>query len=418
MDAWPVWRIFRKRGEGDLEPAGRHQATAGERIFYPTLEALAADELPPDAVDAGERVLQILHHAERSAFQVPMTEITGRYGRLWYDFIARHDVLPPANQLDQESLFIARELVSSFAMGSVRTRAAARKVLQLVDASFQSGNLAACEILLALFETEPETQRHNERNVFFDRYTRRMFHQRKRHLTPVDVHEFRTRASQPLGDEWVKETLTWLSSRAGITFATRQLDPEMVARAAKISDHNRNVLRSVVRLSIPYERFRAIAPETNLPEVAQRMSLRMINAGPIVHMKRTLEAAYFVALSSGRNDTDELLFDLDPWLHGQLGVNSPELLGRIHRASRTADKLIAEAIDLALNQEAGGWVFGARFTHEQIFAILTALPRKLRDLDLQSVPEGVYDLESFIGDLALEVPHRRLSRRLRLCQYI
>lgn len=414
----PVWRIFRKRGDEHLDSHGREHSTAAELVFYRTLDVLSDSPLPADPVEASERALQILHASEREVLGHSLVEISGRFGRLWYDFIARHDVLPVGHQLDPESLLIARDLVTAFSQGSTRTRAAARKVLQLVDTAFQAGNLALCEVLLALFETEAETQRHNERNVFFDRYTRRMFHQRKRLLTPALVHEFRTLAQQPVGEEWVKETLLWLSNRAGITFCTRQVDAEMTARAALVDEHSRQVLRSVMRVAIPYERFRPIDAQTMLPEVAQRMTLRMLGAGPIVHMRRTLEAAYFVALSSGKNETDELLFDLDPWLRGHLDQDSPTLLGRIHRASRTEDKLIRDAIDLALNEEAGSWVFGSRFTHQQLSSILTALPRKLRDLDLQSVPEGLYDLEQFIGDIALDVPHRRLSRRLRLCQYL
>lgn len=413
-----MWRIFRKRGDEPVGSQRRASATVGELIFYRTLDVLGDEVLPADPAAASERALHILHNAETAAFQSAVPEITGRFGRLWYDFIARHDVLPAANQLDHESLFIARDLVNSFAQRSTRTRSAARKVLHLVDNAFQAGNLALCEVLLALFEAEAETQRHNERNIFFDRYTRRMFHQRKRPLTPAAVHEFRTLSAQPFSDEWVKETLLWLSSRAGITFGTRQQDAEMVTRAARVDDHALQVLRGVMRVQLPYERFRAIDARTPLPEVAQRMTLRMLQAGPIVHMRRTLEAAYFVALSSGKNDTDELLFDLDPWLRSKIDADSPALLGRIHRASRVEDILIRDAIDLALNEEASAWVFSSRFAPEQLTNVLTALPRKLRDLDLQAVPEGLYDLEAFVGDVALEVPHRRLSRRLRLCQFI
>lgn len=412
-----MWRIFRKRDD-HFDQHSRDVSTAGEAIFYRVLDALSSEPLPSDPSAASSRALQLLHTAEREAYHSNIAEIQGRFGRLWYDFLARHDVLPPSAQMDQESLLIARDLVTAFAQGSSRTRTAARRVLGLVDTAFQSGNLALCEVLLALFETEAETRRHNERNIFFDRYTRRMFHQRKKLLTPALVHEFRTLAQQPTSDEWVKETLLWLSNRAGITFGTRQIDPEMAHRVSLIDDHSRQTLRGVMRVAMPYERFRAIDADTNLPEVAQRMTLRMLSGGPIVHMRRTLEAAYFVALSSGKNETDELLFDLDPWLRGHLDIDSPTILGRIHRASRTEDKLIRDSIDLALSEEAGSWVFGSRFTPQQLTSILTSLPRKLRDLDLQSVPEGLYDLEQFIGDIALEVPHRRLSRRLRLCQYL
>lgn len=387
-------------------------------MFYRALETLASETLSSDTADARAQVLGILHAAESDALDRTLNEITGRFGRLWYDFLVRHDKLPPANQLNIESLLIARDLVSAFAQGSTRTRSAARRVLQLVDTSFQSGNLALCEVLLALFDTEPETRRHNERNVFFDRYTRRMFHQRRRILTPAEIHEFRGIATSTADETWVRSTIRWLADNAGIVFATRQIDPRMEHRAAALSDHQRAALRGVMRSGMPYERFRRIDATTDLVESAHRMTLRLVQNGPLEHMKRSIESAYFVSLSAGHNESDDLLFDMDPWLYNTLRVDTPTLLARVHKASRVEENLLKDALDLALNEEAAQWVFSSRFTHTQISAIIAGLPRRLRDLDIQSVPEGLYDLESFVGDMALEVPQRRLSRRLRLCRYI
>lgn len=414
-----MWRIFRKRGEHSTSDTVRR--SVGEDLFYRTMENLHAEILPPDPADARERVLEILYAADLEAFGQPIDPIIGRFGRLWYDFIARHDVLPPDSQLPQESLLVARELVTAFAQGSSRTRSSARKVLQLVDQSFQSGNLALCEVLLALFDTEKETRRHNERNVFFDRYTRRMFHQRRKLLSPAEISEFRHLAHDGHGardEEWVRSTLSWMATHAGIVFATKQSDPEMVLRFDALSNPQRQALRSVLRIGMPYERFRPLGPDVALTEVARRMVIRLVQHGPRDNMKHALEAAYFVALSAGKNESDELLFEMDPWLAQTIGVDTPTILARVHRASRAEESLLRDALDLALNEEASRWVFASRFTTTQVGAIIESLPRRLRDLDIQSVPEGLYDLEQFVGDLAIEVPQRRLSRRLRLCRFI
>ena len=372
----PVWNIFKKRGD-----EGTRKRTLGEQVFYRALDDLRLEDLPPQDVEARARAGELLHAAEAEAF--------------------------------------GRELVGAFAQGSSRTRSSARKVLQLVDQAFQSGNLALCEVLLALFDTEKETRRHNERNVFFDRYTRRMFHQRRRLLTPVEISEFRALANQHSDDNpWVRTTLEWLDNTAGVRFGARQPDPVMTTKFNRLDEEQRQAIQGQLRVRMPYERFRAITDESDLQDVTRRMITRLVQQGPRESMRHALEAAYFVALSAGKNENDELLFEMDPWLSQTVGTDAPTLLSRMHKAARADDSLLRDALDRSLNEEAARWVFSARFTDQQVASVIESLPMRLRDLDIQSVPEGVYDLEQFVGDLAIEAPQRRLSRRLRLCRYI
>src|SRR5690554_568649 len=413
-----VWRIFRKREERESSRDIARRQSVAESIFYRTLDSLLESPLPSDPTEAREHVLTLLHSAEVEVFGQSLDPIIGRFGRLQYDFIARHDVLPPKSQLPKESLLIARELVSAFSQGSSRTRTIARKVLQLVDQAFQAGELAQCEVLLALFDTEKETRRHNERNVFFDRYTRRLFHQRRKQLSPEKINEFRTLAHEDGDEAWVQSTLAWMSEHAGVVFASKQVDPEMAARVDRLDGAQRRAIRSVVRTGMPYERFRPIEAGANLQEIARRMTVRLVQSGPRSNMSHALEAAYFITLSTGKNESDELLFEMDPWLQQTLGVDTPTMLASIHRIARSESTLLRDALERALNEEAPRWVFSSRFTQTQIRSTINHLPHRLRDLDIQSVPEGLYDLEQFVGDLALEVPQRRLSRRLRLRRFI
>lgn len=415
-----MWRFFRKRGDGDATGRGDTSHTLAEILFYRALDELQSHELPEDTAEARTEVLAILHRAEEEAFEQQLSPIVGRFGRLWYDFIARHDVIPPPAQLSRESLLVARDLVAAFAQGSSRTRSSARKVLELVDQAFQEGNLALCEVLLALFDTEKETRRHNERNVFFDRYTRRMFHQRRKLLTPTEIADFRSIAIDGNDNEaWVRGTMSWMESNAAIVFGYRAPNAIMAEQFSVLSTAQQQALRSVLRIGFPYERFRSIRPNsTDLHAVAQRITERLVQHGPRESMKHALEAAYFVALSAGKNENDELLFEMDPWLGQTLGVDTPTMLAKVHKATRAEENLLKDALDRALNEEASAWVFRAHFTAPDVQTVIQSLPKRLRDLDIQSVPEGLYDLEQFVGDLSIDVPQRRLSRRLRLCRYI
>src|SRR5699024_3642828 len=140
----------------------KRRYSMGEEVFYRAMDLLRDEVLPRDPREARSEVIQILHQAEKDIFEEDLDPIPGRFARLWYDFMARHDMLPVDAQMSTQSLLLPRELVMAFAQGSSRTRSLASKVLEQMDRAFQHGNLALCEVLLELFDAEETTRRHNE----------------------------------------------------------------------------------------------------------------------------------------------------------------------------------------------------------------------------------------------------------------
>lgn len=411
-----VWSFFQKRSDRIAAALSKRRYSIGEEVFYRTMDLLKDEVVSDDPREARLRVLEILYAAEQDIFEQTLQPIQGRFARLWYDFMARHDTLPVDAQLPDASLLMARELVMAFAQGSTRTRSLAAKVLQLMDRAFQDGNLALCEVLLELFDAEENTRRSNERNVFFDRYTRRLFHGRRRLLTPREISRFRDILKEELPLEHaVQKSLEWLNNTAGIYFGAYQEDPEMRLRFDALSTSQQDALSNVLRVPMPYERFRALDERLGIALIGQRIAQRMAQRGPYRSMVHTLEAAYFTAVSKGKDESIELLFGLDPWLEHTIGVDSPMMLARIHRAVRKENRLLKDAFDLALNEQASKWVISSTFDVQHITELFTNALQLFEDTDLQVVPEGMYDLEQFIGQLALNQPIRW---RLRLCRYI
>src|SRR5699024_7804495 len=115
------------------------------------------------------------------------------------------------------------------------------------------------------------------------------------------------------------------------------------------------------------------------------------------------------------SESDELLFDLDPWLTQTLGVDAPAMLSRIHRAVRQENRLLKDAFDVALNELASQWVIASTFDEDHITHLFNNAIQLFNHVDIQIIPEGVYDIEQFIGQLAIDQP---LRWRLRLCRYI
>lgn len=411
-----MWSFLKQRSDRIAAALTKRRYSIGEEIFYRTMDLLKEEVVADDRREARAHVLSILHAAEQDIFERTLEPIPGRFSRLWYDFIARHDILPVDAQLSGASLLMARELVMAFAQGSTRTRSLAAKVLQLMDRAFQDGNLALCEVLLELFDAEEGTRRSNERNVFFDRYTRRLFHGRRRLLTPREISRFHGILEEELPlEEAATQSLAWLNNTAGIYFAAYQEDPEMRLRFDALNPSQQDALRNVLRVPMPYERFRILDESIGVALLGQRIAQRMVQRGPYRSMVHTLEAAYFTAVSKGKEESIELLFGMDPWLNDTIGVDAPMMLSRVHRAVRKENRLLKDAFDLALNEQASDWVISSTFDEKKLIKLFTNALQLLDDTDLQLVPEGVYDLEQFIGQLALNQPIRW---RLRLCRYI
>lgn len=411
-----MWKFFKKRSDRLAAVLTKRRYSMGEEVFYRTMDLLREETLSSDPREARTRVVHVLHRAEKDIFEQELDPIPGRFARLWYDFMARHDMLPVEAQMSAASLLLARELVMAFAQGSSRTRSLASKVLEQMDRAFQNGNLALCEVLLELFDAEETTRRHNERNVFFDRYTRRLFHGRKKLLTPREISRFDAILEENLPlEEAGQKSLDWLNNTAGIYFRAFHEDPEMRLRYEALTPAQQDALNNVLRVNMPYERFRPLDETLGMSVIGQRIAQRIVQRGPYRSMKHSLEAAYFTALHKGKSESDELLFDLDPWLNNTIGVEAPIMLSRIHRAVRQENRLLKDAFDVALNELASQWVISSTFDEAQITHLFNNALQLFNHVDIQIIPEGVYDIEQFIGQLAIDQPVRW---RLRLCRYI
>jgi len=411
-----VWSFFKNRSDRIAAALIKCRYSMGEEVFYRAMDLLRAKDLSDDPREARSQVIDILHRAEQDIFEQSLPPIPGRFTRLWYDFMARHDILPVDAQMPASSLLLARELVMAFAQGSSRTRALATKVLEQMDAAFQDGNLALCEVLLELFDAEETTRRHNERNVFFDRYTRRLFHGRKKLLTPREIHRFHHILEEDLPFEQAgRKSLHWLNHTAHIYFGAYHEDPEMRLRFDALKPKQQDALNNVLRTPMPYERFRILDESIGIAVLGQRISQRIVQRGPYRSMLHSLEAAYFTALHKGKSPSDELLFELDPWLENTIGVDGPTILSRIHRAVRQENRLLKDAFEIGLNELASPWVISSTFDEADIIRLFTNALHLFSETDIQRIPEGVYDLEQFIGQLAIDQP---IEWRLRLCRYI
>src|SRR5699024_6944367 len=97
-----------------------------------------------------------------------------------------------------------------------------------------------------------------------------------------------------------------------------------------------------------------------------RTAQRIVQRGPFRSMIHTLEAAYFTALHKGKSPSDELLFELDPWMEQTIGVDGPTMLSRIHRAVRQENRLLKDAFEFALNELASQWVISSTFDEAHI----------------------------------------------------
>ena len=414
-----VWSILKKFA-GEVGPPDEQGLTLGERMSARLLDQLLAEPPPPDE-DAGElrrRVDRLLLDLEADILGLQPTILAGRFARLWIDFLLRHDALPAEMHLHPDDLRIPREVIVAFHRGEKHIEPLARRMLNQIDRAFREGRLMLCELLLSLFETEAATRRNNERNIFFDRRTRQISAVRRVHLLSGTVARFRAHVATTLAEsEGVLPVLEWLSDHAGVRFcAPLRLEPE-VQRWDELPEPLRTRLDTAYSGRIPTGRYRhaLVADE----EWVRAELLRILSERGIrQQLATTVGAIYFVALSAGRCDFDDLLFDADAWVETWSTMRTATLLSEVHRRAhvdrlevgKAIDDVIAEALRPDVEQD---WV-----TPELISEALHSLHRRLRDIDLNALPAGTYDLSGVVGDTILAVPHRRLSRALRLHRLI
>src|SRR5699024_861944 len=123
----------------------------------------------------------------------------------------------------------------------------------------------------------------------FDRYTRRLFHGRRRLLTPREINRFHgiLQEEAPF-EEAGKKSLDWLNHTAGIYFGAFHEDPEMRVRFDALTPAQQDALNNVLRMPMPYERFRILDESMGISVLGQRTAQRIVQRGPFRSMIHTL----------------------------------------------------------------------------------------------------------------------------------
>lgn len=408
-----VWRIFGKTAGGVV---GRRDRTVGEAIVAALLSEFAERRAPDDANAAAAIFDQALRSAERDTFGRSLTELQGRFSRVWLDFVLRHDVIPLEQQVDDEVLSCAREMVAAFSAGSNSTRAIARKLLKHVDAGFQDGRLLASEALLSLFDAEPETRRDNERNILVERIARQTQTPRTRTVSGAQLASFRELISEHQDDPEVAMTqsLRWLREHAEIDFNLLMTSAPERKAFSQLDESWQAYLKKSTRQSFPPCRYRSLERLRD-PSDALRRALPGTNTrAAVIHL---LTLCWYLAATGTRHDFDDLLFDLEPWVQEHLGSSLPSLLSDINKAARDPGSSVADAAERAVTLH---WKLNEPqlLSADHCARLLADLPMRLRDLDLNAVPPGAYDIQAFLCDQLLVIPHRRRSRALRLARLL
>lgn len=408
-----VWRIFGKTAGSVIS---RRDRSVGEAIIATLLNEIGDRPAPDDPVAATEAFDQALRATERDVLGPGLPELSGRFSRVWFDFVLRHDVIPRAQQVDENVLLCARELVAAFGASSNSTRGIARKLLKYVDAAFQDGRLLASEALLSLFDAEPETRRDNERNLLIERIARQTQDQRTRQISPAQQASFRALVSehQDEPDEALAQALRWLREHADIDFHLKMANAAEHKGFTAMDESWQILLRRSTRHSFPPLRFRSL-DRTRTPAEALRKSFPTISSRPTVLQIVTL--CWYLAATGTRHEFDDLLFDAEAWVQDRFGVSLPTLLSEINRAARDPQNSIIDAAERAL---ALRWPASDRelLETQDCERIVAEIPMRLRDLDLNAVPPGAYNIHAFMCDQLLAVPHRRRSRALRLARLL
>lgn len=322
------------------------------------------------------------------------TQFVRTYTKLLLD----NDRQPRALQLTAEELALPRALLQSFFTRGATMQLDATKVLRFIEQRFSSGRFGQARLLLQLFETDQQTRRNNERNLFFEEMVLRFLSVRS---APAHTLE------DP--DAGLGKTL-----RAnGIQLNT--LGPDQGRQAAwksgleeTLDDAQLDVLLRFVpgfrwrphwTAADPLAALRDHFGEQDAREFVRQLTLRV----------------YFITLYPGATGFEYLVVKYMEWMAERFEMIPTRILPRLHRESTLGQISIDESLAVILDElfSTTSMPLGP-VDDDALIAAFHATEDLLEDLDIADTAAAEYDLGGIVSYQLFEFDPGTAEALLRL----
>lgn len=403
-------RLLRSLGGSDNSPTPGHASYLAEvlsAVDNETRDAAPDTDLDP-LVTMGEWITGV--EAGRGLDPAPEDPAAREpFLRTYAGLLVENDRLPPALQIGGADLVRPRRLLSAFFGGSKSVQREAQEVLRFIEDRFGSGRFGQARLLLQLFDTDPATQRNNERNLFYEEMILRFMSNRAGRLSTGDVAYGQAVAeSMTSRGEGLTRLATWLQRHAGIRLHV--LVPHLPDVVVPPGPTDTAAARAVPGLA-----WRSVAgiERGTLGSCVDRQIERQGLRTYVTEMART---GYFIAHAPGETGFEELLFRFVEWATEHFEGPATRVLPDVHRMSTIEDVHLVQALDAAytayLSTSAS---FGSgHFSPEAVHAALGRVHARFESFDPATLPEGDYDLGGLVFDELARFPSDSLVESFRV----
>jgi hypothetical protein len=274
----------------------------------------------------------------------------------------------------------------------------ATKVLRFIEQQFSSGRFGQARLLLQLFETDHQTRRNNERNLFFEEMVLRFL-------------SVRSTPAQTLANP--DASLGMLLRANGISLNTIGPDQQRQSEwRTALKDSLEDTQLDVLLRFVPGPRWRP-GQEADDPLAALRQHFSEHDAREFVR-QLTLRV-YFVTLYPGATGFEYLVVNYMAWMSERFEMIPTRILPRLHRESTLGQISINGSLGQLIDELFAdtSMTLGPP-DDDPLIAAFHASEDLLEDLDIGDVAAAEYDLGGIVSYQLFEFDPGTAEALLRL----
>lgn len=376
-------RLLSARGASNGSPTDL-ESTYAEGMLDRVLEALVEAPLDAEAMlDPLVAVGDVLCRLEVDDGKSPAPDSPDRsqFVRTYTKLLLDNDRQPRSLQLTANELGLPRGLLQSFFTRGSTMQTDATKVLRFIEQRFSSGRFGQARLLLHLFETDLQTRRNNERNLFFEEMVLRLLSARNAPARTLEDPD---------------ATLPTILRENGIVLNTLGLDgPRRRDWREKLAGQLKDVQLEVLLRFIPGLRWRPYWTSDD-PLVGLRAQFDEHDAREFV--RELILRVYFVTLYPGATGYEYLVVRFMEWMAERFAMIPTRILPRLHRESTLGQMSIGESLGRLIDELFADTKMDlSPPSEEDLVAAFEATEELLEEIDVSDIPAAEYDLGGMVA---------------------
>lgn len=338
-----------------------------------------------------------------------------QYLRTYVTLLLDNDRLAPHLQLTGANVQKPRQLLASFFNGSATLQRDAQNVLKFIEEKYTTGRFGQARLLLQLFDTDEATRRSNERNLFYEEMILAFMSRREVPVDEAQRADFRRACMDGAAsvDIGMQQIVRWLAAHANIRLNVLGIKPDERVMWSHVLAKAPHDLAFAFGSVVPVHKWRLATDfgSSALSAVEDHIDGLLLRE----YATRLTRVAYFITLAPGETGFENLLLRYIEWVGENFECVPTRILPELHKRTTIEEVGLSECLEDQFRTHLHTSRFGTGgFSPEAIREAFSVLQRKLAELDINTIPEGDYDLTGMVMDELVAFAHSDLSQSFRV----